>query len=319
MIQASRGLYVKLGREGIWEKLSLDGDAVHGPSIRFGYRDAPHALALAGDYGAIAELYRRQNAKTAGTATRFANELRLFYEAGPEVLWITFARDHLWWCFADREVVDLAPPDRERAESVGTRLKRVRGRWLSADARGQPLRIVDLRGSLTALQGYRGTICALKPADLAYLLLRINGRDSAEASAVRAARDNLVSTLVPLIKGLHWRDFELLVELIFSHAGWRRVSLTGGPQKAIDLELELPLTNERAVVQVKSRTDQREVNACIEKLAEDPSATRAFIVYHSAEEAVSAGTSGIVLIGPAALAGRVVEAGLVGWVIGKVG
>ena len=46
------------------------------------------------------------------------------------------------------------------------------------------------------------------------------------------------------------------------------------------------MRRERAVA-VKSRTDRREVNACIGALTEDTSAMRAFIVYRSADGAVT--------------------------------
>ena len=67
--------------------------------------------------------------------------------------------------------------------------------------------------------------------------------------------------MTPLIQGLHWRDFELLAELVMTQGGWRRVSATGGVQMAIDIELELPLTRERALVQVKSRLNQNDADA----------------------------------------------------------
>jgi hypothetical protein len=47
------------------------------------------------------------------------------------------------------------------------------------------------------------------------------------------------------------RDFETLVDLVFSTSGWRRQGVVGKTQKTLDLDLILPSTGERAFVQVK--------------------------------------------------------------------
>jgi hypothetical protein len=62
-----------------------------------------------------------------------------------------------------------------------------------------------------------------------------------------------------LMKLLGWRDFELLVDLVFTSSGWRRVGIVGKTQKTLDLDLILPSTGERAFVQVKSTTTLAEL------------------------------------------------------------
>ena len=37
---------------------------------------------------------------------------------------------------------------------------------------------------------------------------------------------------------LHPNDFEILVDLVFRNAGWRRVSSVGGAMKFVDMELD---------------------------------------------------------------------------------
>lgn len=59
---------------------------------------------------------------------------------------------------------------------------------------------------------------------------------------------------------LSWQDFELLVDLIFSASGWRRVGVVGGSQETVDIELVLPSTGDRAFVQIKSATTQNELD-----------------------------------------------------------
>ena len=51
-----------------------------------------------------------------------------------------------------------------------------------------------------------------------------------------------IFVIVALLALLHWRDFELLVELVFGQSGWRQVGASGGVQKTVDMELVLPTT-----------------------------------------------------------------------------
>ncbi|SCX40301.1 hypothetical protein [Nitrosospira sp. Nsp1] len=77
------------------------------------------------------------------------------------------------------------------------------------------------------------------------------------------------------------KDFELLVELVMIQGGWRRVSATSGTQHATNLELGLPLTGERALVQVKSSLDQNTTGKITAGLIGVTGDARVFIVYHT--------------------------------------
>ena len=55
-----------------------------------------------------------------------------------------------------------------------------------------------------------------------------------------------------MIRRLDWKDFETLIDLIFSRGGWQRVGALGGDQADVDLVLKQPITEETAWVQVKS-------------------------------------------------------------------
>jgi hypothetical protein len=54
---------------------------------------------------------------------------------------------------------------------------------------------------------------------------------------------------------LQWKDFEILVDLIFRQSGWQRVGDTGKTKKTLDLELLAPITGEKAIVQIKAQSD----------------------------------------------------------------
>jgi hypothetical protein len=58
-------------------------------------------------------------------------------------------------------------------------------------------------------------------------------------SEVRKAMEQLESlqlSIQNLIQGLWWKDFELLVDLIFTQSGWQRLSVLGQTDKNIDLD-----------------------------------------------------------------------------------
>jgi len=313
-LTATRALYIKLGEGNRWAQLSFDSN-----TLRFGFARVPHTMALAaaaaGNFTPIRDFYEQKPHIAAGTATRYSNEIREFYTAGTDVLWITFAKGRMWWCFADGEVIPNLDGD---PEVSGSRYRKATSGWSDRDLTGKTLSINGLRGSLTTTAGFRGTICRVREFD--YLLRRLNGQETAATEAVRAARKTLIDAVTPLIPGLHWKDFELLVELVMTQGGWRRVSATGGAQHTIDLELELPLTGERALVQVKSKLDQQTAEKVASNLVENAGGSRVFIAYHTTgPDELSIDQENVTVIGPKALAEHVVNLGLTTWIMEKVG
>jgi hypothetical protein len=208
LLTASRALYIKLGEGNSWAKLSFESN-----TLRFGFSEISHELALAaadkGDFAAISDYYRLERGVTSGTATRYSNEVRSFYTTGADVLWITFAEGRMWWCFADPNVRPTGDVD---FAAAGSKYRNTIGKWSDKDMNGNTLWTNALRGSLTTTAGFRGTICRVSEFD--YLIRRLNGQETVATAAARQARQNLIEAIIPLIRGLHWRDFELLVELV---------------------------------------------------------------------------------------------------------
>ena len=87
---------------------------------------------------------------------------------------------------------------------------------------------------------------------------KINAKSTPQVEQARKAHTELTESVAFLVKGLHPREFELLVDLILREAGWKRIGEVGGPQKTFDLELLSPITNERIGVQVKSSSNRAE-------------------------------------------------------------
>jgi hypothetical protein len=299
--------YIKLGRAGGWER-----ECIEGGIVRFGTgseRPTVYSAALEGRWADVtAEL--REEGRDQGTATRFTNETRHFFARDPSTLWITFYMQTLWWAFLEEGPPQLSVDGR------GT-FRRVRGSWRSTDLVGQRLTIDRLAGSLTKSAAYRGTSFELGKTTSAYVVRRINGEQSPEVErglaalkAVRASARELIALLEP-------RDFELLVDLVFTSSGWRRLGTVGGTQKTLDLDVFLPSTRERAFIQVKSATSNEELATYVAGLNDLGPFRRMFFVYHTGMIS-DPGDPRVVVIGPDQLSELVVDAGLVDWVIGKV-
>ena len=202
-INPSSVRYIKLGEGGTWEQESIE----HGQVLRLDYRKVPHDLCIQSAWGEVLDVLREQR-KDAGAATRDLTQIRLFYEALSDVLWVTFFGDRMYWCFSKPEITLL---------SDGSKTRPVIDCWRSTNTHGAPLHVSELSGKLLRVQRFGGTICSVKEVE--YTVQKINGRTPPEVEAARTALAELERTLETIIRRLHWKDFEVLTDLIFRQAG----------------------------------------------------------------------------------------------------
>lgn len=304
-ISAEKVLFIKLGSRGDWE-----GNCIKNGKMRFGYGNIPHEICEGRDWNQAASLLAKSS-KSKGAATRHLNQICHFYEFDDKVLWITFYKDRLWWCFTNSEVERLPDGDRQRS---------VRGKWSDESVGGRCLLKGTLSGKLLALQGYRGTICSVK--ETKYLLHKINDTVPPHIEEVSTAFEALETALIPLIKMLHPRDLEILTDLIFQQGGWQRTGVLGGTEKDIDLDLTSPITNERIAVQVKSKATKQLYEKYAEIYSEMRGFTRFYFVAHSPDDALERAAREVdddnfVFWGDRDLARQVVRSGLTGWLMDK--
>jgi hypothetical protein len=304
-ITPSSAFYIKLGHGGEHEQECIKINQ----TLWLGYREVPHELCLRGEWEEAKAVFMQKEVSDPGAVTRHINQIRTFYEADQDVLWVTFYDNRLWWCFA-RSGVSLLP-DRSKVRHA------IDG-WKSEDIHGQPLDMGRLSGKLLSMQGFRGTICSVR--EIEYLVRKINGEQSPVEQTALNARDALVHALEEIIKSLDWKEFELLTDLIFRQAGWQRISQLGKTQKTLDLDLFSPIAGERYLVQVKSRADRRgfeEFQETTQGMEEDY--TRFYFVVHTPASDLTAAleTDTYRLWLPAQIASLAVQYGLVDWVIEK--
>jgi len=301
-VQIRRAYYIKLGRGGMWEADSLARNI-----MRIGW--AKNSVADINSHNwEIIETQLRAEQKNHGAVTRDLNALREIKASTQEDVWITFHASRLWWC-------RLAAGQVEQDDV--SKFRRVMGAWSDQDISGRVLHIADIPRTLSQLQGFRGTVCAVRAADSLHCLL--SAQRSFPYHAVADARDLLISKTQAALGQLHWKDFELLVDLLFRKAGWRRLSVLGETMKYADLELEEPVTGERYQVQIKSSADAAEFHAYRDQFS-GQGFRKLFFVVHNPTKTLSEAnsTASVELVLPSRLATMVVDSGLVSWILAKI-
>ena len=175
--------------------------------------------------------------KPPNVATTDFKALKSIIESSSDDIWITFHKAKMWW-------TRLAPkPIKEDGIS---KFRKTAIPWSDCAVNGRLLAINSISGKLSQIQGFRGTACRVKCIDI--LRRTLNGIQSPLAIAITEQRNCLAKHLTAAIKELHWKDFEILVDLVFRAAGLVRVSVLGQHAKGYDLELREPITEDRYVV-----------------------------------------------------------------------
>lgn len=295
--------FIKLGAGGRWAE-----DLRSNTKARIGWRNVPLQFIHEGDWGGIERLCLDGVARRNVGMTE-KNALKKFVESTSEDLWITFHDGRMWWG-------RLSPGPLQEDEV--SKYREVEGGWRCTTFQGDKELLIDLLPSrLTKTQAFRATICTIDEKELVVRIL------ADEFSTTRRDLDTSLTELsryvAAAIQHLHWKDFELLVDLVFRQSGWRRVGLAGETVKDVDLVLECPMTSALYAVQVKSQanfaTALRYKNIASRESFED-----FFFAVHSPSEdlekhwAELTGDDGFTLLGPHELAPRVVQAGLANWV-----
>lgn len=300
LVDAPNAYFIKLGRGGGWEDECLKNG-----TIRFGYAETPPDLCTSGDWDAVQEFWRNWR-QDGGVATRNTTQIRIFYEATPEDVFITFRSGLLYWRQPTGEVEVLEDGNRIRATVAGWRSESINGSRLTTDR---------LAGFLLKVQMYRGTICRVKTLD--YLLDKINDRVPEDITAAEEAENLYLQAMRKLIGQLDPKDFEVLVDLVFTASGWRRLGIIGKAQRSVDTEMVSPTTREPAFVQVKAQAKPSDLETYL-KVYSDGVYDKMFFVWHSSDPGGVDLPEGVYLINPESFASMVVESGLASWVKEKV-
>ncbi len=294
--------YIKLGQCGEWE-----AECIESGFIKFGYRRTPHELCLSEKWDEVREVWKNIRNGNEGTATKDANQIKAFYTAQKDTVFITFFGGFVYWCRPTGGVSVLED---------GSRIRQTIDGWHNQSIGGKKFTQASMSGQLYKTQAYRGTICNVSIPE--YVIRKINDELSPEVEEADLAETAYLKSVRQLCSLLTWQDFELLVDLIFSTSGWRRTGSVGETQKTIDLELELPTTGENAFVQVKSTATLDTLNEYVERFQGSKAYERMFFVWHSGPLNEELEIEGVTLIGPGKLAELILSSGLTRWLRNKV-
>jgi hypothetical protein len=292
--------YIKLGRAGCWEV-----DSISCSKMRFGWEEQDLDDLNGRAWDRVEQQLRQQYAgKPPGTATTDFNRLKEIVESTPQDLWITFHEGKLWWGTVAAGAVE--------ADSV-SKFRRMLTGWTDRALNGKLLVATELPGKIALLQGFRGTACRVKEADI--LRRVITGEASPLARALAEQRQHLAQVAQQAIEHLHWKDYEVLVDLVFRHAGWARVSILGEQVKGFDLELREAVTNDRYLVQVKSQARRADVEETVSQFSPGDFRKIYFVVHSPANDlaAMTDLPEHVELLPPKRLAAMAVDAGLARW------
>ena len=303
-VTADKVLYIKLGSGGNWEL-----DCIRkSNTLRIGYKHADFQLCLNGEWDKIKDNYVKSG-KSQIAASGYVTQARYFFEASEDTIWITFFDNKLWWTKAKAEVVLNEDNTKERSCISG---------WSDKDIDGNPLYMDNISGNLLKTQAFRGTICTVEEEK--YLLRKINAEKSKKVLETEDAYKSLQHNLCNLIQQLAWQDFEVLVDLIFTQAGWQRVSSVGKTAKTLDLDLKAPVTGEKCLVQVKSSTDNNELDKYLKDFSSMDQYHKFYYVYHTFKGTPPTETSNskVRLLSVNEIAELAIDSGLSKWIIAKV-
>jgi hypothetical protein len=148
-------------------------------------------------------------------------------------------------------------------------------------------------------------------------------RTQSEYLEIEKAREELISKVQPGLKGLHWKDFETLVELLFSQAGWHRVSRIGETMKYADIVFEEPISKVLYQVQVKSAASLAEFKQCSNDFSSKGFKKLYFVVHSPYKDLKdyqpeNDNENNIELVLSPRLARMVVDLGLTNWLLSKI-
>jgi hypothetical protein len=304
MLKADHAYYLKLGRGGEWAN-----DAIATGRARIGWKSTPLDQIVNGRWGVIKKALAKE-AKTKGAGTTDANALQLFCTSTPGDVWITFHGSKLWWARVKGPV---------KEDSISKYRDLVDG-WHDNSEKGEALLANQIPGSIAQLQGFRGTICRVREREA--LLRLLSGERSPEYLDLARSKRDLVAAMGRAITRLHWKDFEILVDLVFRQSGWRRISRVGEQMRSVDLELKEPITGDQYQVQVKSRATKATVEACKKEFGATEFRKFYFFV-HSPDAALckvgnDLNDESFEVILPERLAEMVVDGGLTTWLLDKI-
>ncbi len=189
-------------------------------------------------------------------------QIKDFFEDYGETLWITTSDKTLYFNFSKDKPAEIRTLSIKGEEKESFTLREMEFDWTNLDSEKTSLKLSLLNGGIKKTVSYQGTICKFQNHETAdkrnyakLLVKRILNEKNEKIDAAKKALEEIQSALQSMIVDYEEKDFELLIELIISRAGFKRIGVAGKNEEFTDLEIQHPISGETYVVQVKSEAD----------------------------------------------------------------
>jgi hypothetical protein len=311
VIDFDNAYFIKLGKKGAYEH-----DCIHNNRLRFGYDyisiENLQTLNWEGINADISSNFPGKKKK--GTRTKVIKEITKILTSTTNDLWTTYHGTKLYWTKFNFEEIN-----EDKLFVHNSRYCDLPDGWKSTDINNKPLYLSEIPGEIAKTRGYQGTICNAEKQALNHL---INDIPSKQLENIRHTRLELIKSVSKGLGKLHQKDNELLTDLIFKASGLKRISSLGENLKFIDLELIDFLTGDRYLVQVKARSNLRDLIFYRDEFRKHSKDYRKmyYFVYNPSRDLLeySDDNTDFLLMLPNQIAEKVVEFGLIDWLMHKI-
>lgn len=309
----NNAIYIKLGEGGKWEK-----DSIENGRIRIGWPNIPIELIGSNQWDIIYKIIKKEfddRGKKMGAQNDF-NALKHICEADETTVFITFYSGKMYWCVSEKGSIN---------EDETSKFLNTQAGWSDKNIpQTRTFEIHQLSGRLTKYQLFLGTACGVnnKLRERDCLIANINGCETEEYQKLYEARAAMKEAIIPAIKSLTPKDFEIAIDLIFRNSGWKRTSVLGETMKFFDLILEEPFTKKLHGVQIKSSSNFKRYKEYVDTFINEyqNEFETFFYAVHTPDKKLEDHTEEnhkIKLLHVSEIADLAIDSGLISWIMEK--
>lgn len=249
------------------------------------------------------------------------NALELFCKATEEDIFITFYKGKMYWCNPSNEPIKRYD---ENSQTDFTKLRKTKNGWKCSPINDAEkiFNSNEISGQISKTQAFQGTFCSFTPNETQIINRLINGIPNPVVKEIESNKDIILEKIEQLLQDLHWKDCEILADLIFQQSGWRRISMSGGSMEFVDMEYVEPINNYHYAVQVKSGAKSTDLDEYCKEL-KGRSFEKMFFVVFNPDESINEKLhriyqdKGMEILYGKRLANYIFDLGLLHWLLKK--